>query len=54
MLGPDKVIWLDTIEKGRFEDTNALFEKPEKFDFRVTEWNDKNHINIAAVINQDV
>ena len=54
LFDPDKVIWLDTIEKGRFEDTNALFEKPEKFDFRVTEWNDKNHINIAAVINQDV
>ena len=54
LFDPDKVIWLDTIEEGRFEDTNALFEKPEKFDFRVTEWNDKNHINIAAEIKQDV
>ena len=48
------VIWLDTIEKGPFVDTNALFEKPAKFDFRVTEWNDKNHINIAAEIKKDV
>ena len=54
MFDPDIVIWLDTIKEGRFEDTNAMFEKPKKFDFRVTEWNDKNHINIAAEIKQDV
>ena len=54
LFDPDKVIWLDTIEEGRFKDTNAMFEKPKKCDFRVTEWNDKNHINIAAEIKQDV
>ena len=32
----DIVIWLDTIKKGRFEDTNKMFVKPKKFDFRVT------------------
>ena len=54
LFDPDKVIWLDTIEEGRFKDTNDMFEKPEKCDFRVTEWNDKNHINIAAEIKPDV
>ena len=54
MFDPDIVIWLDTIKEGRFEDTNKLFEEPEKVDFRITEWNDKNHINIAAEINKDV
>jgi len=54
MFNPDIVIWLDTIKEGRFEDTNKLFEEPEKVDFRITEWNDKNHINIAAEINKDV
>ena len=54
LFDPDVVIWLDTIEKGPFVDTNALFEKPAEFDFRVTEWNDKNHINIAAEIKKDV
>ena len=54
MFNPDVVIWLDTIKEGRFEDTNKLFEAPEKVDFRITEWNDKNHINIAAEINKDV
>ena len=32
----DFVIWVDTIKKGRFDDTNAMFVKPEKFDFHVT------------------
>ena len=32
----DCVIWVDTIKKGRFDDTNAMFVKPEKFDFHVT------------------
>jgi len=54
MFDPDIVIWLDTISEGRFEDTNKLFEKPENIDFRVTEWNDKNHINIAADIKKNV
>ena len=54
MFEPDVVIWLDTIKEGRFEDTNKLFERPENVDFRITEWNDKNHINIAAEINKNV
>ena len=54
LFKPDVVIWLDTIKEGLFSDTNALFEEPKKFDFRITEWNDKNHINIAAEIKQDV
>jgi hypothetical protein len=30
-------IWIDTIEKGRFEDTNKIFVPPEVYDFRITE-----------------
>lgn len=33
----DWTIWVDTIEKGRFEDTNKAFVPPEQYDFRVTE-----------------
>ena len=32
----DYVIWVDTIKEGRFEDTNQMFVKPEKYDFHVT------------------
>ena len=35
----DFVIWMNTIKKGRFEDTNKVFEKPKKIDYEV---NDKN------------
>ena len=37
----DYIIWVDTIKKGRFDDTNAMFVKPEKFDFHVTTQNAK-------------
>ena len=35
----DWTIWMDTIDKGRFEDTNKSFIPPEVYDFRVTEQN---------------
>ena len=35
-FSPDYTIWMDTIDKGRFDDTNAMFVKPKKFDFKVT------------------
>jgi len=33
----DWTIWVDTIEAGRYEDTNKMFVPPEVYDFRVTE-----------------
>jgi len=36
LFNADYVVWVDTIKKGRFEDTNEMFVKPEKFDFHVT------------------
>ena len=36
LFGADFTIWMDTIEKGRFDDTNQMFVKPEKYDFHVT------------------
>ena len=35
----DYLIWVDTIEKGRFDDTNKLFQPPSKFNFKVTTQN---------------
>jgi adenylylsulfate kinase len=28
-------VWVDTIQEGRFEDTNKLFIPPDKYDFRI-------------------
>ena len=33
----DGTVWVDTIEKGRFEDTNKAFVPPDVYDFRITE-----------------
>jgi len=35
LFNADYVVWVDTIDKGRFDDTNKMFVKPEKFDFQV-------------------
>ena len=35
----DWTIWMDTIESGRFEDTNQMFVPPDVYDFRITEKN---------------
>ena len=32
----DYIVWVDTIKKGRFEDTNQMFVNPKNFDFHVT------------------
>ena len=33
----DWTVWVDTIEAGRYEDTNKMFAEPEVYDFRITE-----------------
>ena len=50
----DITIWMDTIKEGRFEDTNKLFQNPEKVTYHITQWNDKNHINLAYEIKKNV
>jgi adenylylsulfate kinase len=35
VFDPDKVIWVDTLSEGRFEDTNKLFQDPANYDARV-------------------
>ena len=48
----DITIWMDTIASGRFEDTNKLFQAPKNVTYHITEWNDKNHINLAHDIKE--
>jgi adenylylsulfate kinase len=35
LFSADYIIWVDTIKEGRFDDTNKMFVKPEKFDYHV-------------------
>tara|TARA_A100001234_G_C12567564_1_gene360257 strand:- start:518 stop:931 length:414 start_codon:yes stop_codon:yes gene_type:complete len=41
----DYTIWIDTIKEGRFDDTNKMFVKPEKYDFHVTTQNAEMWVN---------
>ena len=47
----DFVIWMNTIKKGRFEDTNKVFEKPKKIDYEV---NEKNADLISILIAEKI
>lgn len=38
----DFIVWVDTIKKGRFDDTNQMFVNPKNFDFHVTTKDAKN------------
>ena len=38
----DYVIWVDTIKEGRFDDTNKMFVKPDKYNYHVTTQDAKN------------
>jgi len=35
---PSWIVWMDTLDQGRFEDTNRMFQSPESYDFRITEF----------------
>ena len=46
-FGADIEIFMDTIEEGRFEDTNKVFEKSVFATYTCTDWNEQDPVNIA-------
>lgn len=44
----DWIVWVDTIDKGRFEDTNNVFVSPSDYNFRVTEQNAEKWSKLIA------
>jgi len=47
---PDFTVWMDTIKEGRFEDTNAMFEKPVDVNYHVNGWFDDTHAQLVKVV----
>ena len=39
----DFTVWMDTISRSRYEDTNDMFEPPEKVDYHIAEWFNNTH-----------
>ena len=52
LFAPDYTVWMDTIKEGRFEDTNAMFEKPTKVDYHVSKWFDNTPAALLPVVNR--
>ena len=44
----DWTIWIDTIESGRFDDTNKAFIPPKEYDFRITEQNAEKWVEFVG------
>ena len=41
----DITIWLNTIKKSRFDNTNKIFENPKKFNYEITNYDYEDIIN---------
>lgn len=44
----DWTIWMDTIDAGRYEDTNRAFVAPDVYDFRITEQNAEKWVEFVG------
>ena len=49
---PDYTVWMDTISRGRYEDTNDIFEPPEEVDYRVEAWFENAHEQLMPVVER--
>lgn len=48
----DYVVWMDTISRGRFEDTNDMFETPEGVDYHIEDWFDNAHEQLLNIVKR--
>jgi adenylylsulfate kinase len=48
----DFSVWMDTIEKGRFEDTNAIFQEDKNVDYHVKGWFDNIPEQLLPVVKK--
>jgi len=44
----DWTIWIDTIDAGRYDDTNKMFVPPAEYDFRITEQNAEHWVKFVG------
>ena len=51
-FNPNFTVWMDTISRGRFEDTNDLFETPEDVDYHVEKWFEDTHAQLLPVVQR--
>lgn len=50
-FAPDYTVWMDTIQAGRYEDTNRMFEQPPQCNYHVNKWFNDTHAQLVKVVN---
>lgn len=48
----DFTVWMDTIDTGRYDDTNLLFKPPSKVDYHVAGWFNDTHEQLVKVVQR--
>ena len=48
IFNPDYLIWMDTIKRGRLSTFNKSFQKPKKYNFRITTKNSSKYKKIIV------
>jgi adenylylsulfate kinase len=51
-FAPDYTVWMDTIQEGRFDDTNKMFEKPPQSDYHVEAWFENTSTQLSKVVER--
>jgi adenylylsulfate kinase len=51
-FNPNFTVWMDTIEQGRFKDTNNMFQKPEECDYVISKWFNDTHEALVPVVKR--
>ena len=46
IFNPDYLIWMNTVEKGKFPTFDKTFQKPTKYDFKVVKKNAKRYARL--------
>ena len=46
----DFCIWMDTIRESKYKDTDKIFEQPEKFNLKISKWDQYSPKEVADLI----
>ena len=46
----DYCIWMDTIKESNYKDTDKIFEEPNKFDLKISSWDQYSPSEVASLI----
>ena len=50
IFNADYCIWMDTIKESNYKDTDKIFEEPEDFNLKISEWNQYSPKEIASLL----